>query len=138
MNSNPTISEMNEAIALFMEMKRVQNIDDPGFEWSWKPYPVHSNWCFYDPPPFDRSWNWLMPVIEKISKMPMLNADNTPCTEPQDVCYPRTFGMPTEDGLIMFWFNGFICHEAETLIEAAHAACYEVAEFENNKQKDNE
>jgi hypothetical protein len=77
-----------------------------------------------------------MPVIEKISKIPLLNADDTLCTDPQDVCYPRTFGMPTEDGKqVMFRFNGFITHEADTLIEAAHAAVYEVAYYEINQNK---
>lgn len=76
-----------------------------------------------------------MPVIEKISKMPLLNHDNTPCSDPQDVCYPRTFGMPTEDGKqVMFRFNGFITHKADMLIEAAHKAVYEVAFFEINQQ----
>jgi hypothetical protein len=94
------------------------------------------NWVEWKDIKYHESWEQLMPVIIKISKMPLLNANDTPCTDPQDVCYPRTFGMPTEDGKqVMFRFNGFIIHEADTLIEAAHAAVYEVAYFENNQNK---
>jgi hypothetical protein len=67
--SEHTIEQMNEAIARFMGMDRVQDKDDPGFEWEWVPSPAHSTWCFYHPPPFDRSWDWLMEVWKKAGKI---------------------------------------------------------------------
>jgi hypothetical protein len=86
---------------------------------------------------YHSSWDWLMPVIEKISKIPLLHWDNRVCTDPQDTCYPCTFGMPTEDGKqVMFKFYGFSLHTAPTLIEAAHMAVYEVACY-HNKQRSN-
>jgi hypothetical protein len=107
---------MNEAIHAFMGLEGTQEF-------------IRLNYSYH------KRWALLMPVIEKISKIPLLNHDNTPCTDPQDVCWPRTFGMPTEDGKqVMVRFNGFSLHTANTLIEAAFNAVYEVAEF-HNKQK---
>lgn len=127
-SNEPTIDEKNSTIARFMGIipipagtKRLGDIKPP-----------EESIVFLN---YHESWKLLMPVIEKISKMPLLNADNTLCTDPQDVCYPRTFGMPTEDGKqVMFRFNGFITHEADTLIEAAHKAVYEAAYYEINQQ----
>lgn len=144
--SEITTEQKNEAIAIF-----------DGWEF-FKGDPNHKcNFCFAGDEPctpaVDRfvkggrvvfhyelkyhiDWNLLMEVIEKISKIKLLNTDGTGCTDVQDVCYPRTFGMPTEDGKrVMFRFNGFSLHTADTLIEAAHAAMYEVAEWHLNKDK---
>lgn len=79
------------------------------------------------------NWNWLMCVVEKISKIPLLNIDNTPCTHPQEVCYPLTFGMPTEDGEnVMVRFSGSQCHQAPTLIEAVYISVIDFIDFENS------
>jgi hypothetical protein len=129
MSNEPTTEQKNEAIALFMGGSSIKEHD--GYR-----YVYYKTSCAraVSELKYHVSWDWLMPVIERISKMPLLNVDNTPCTDPQDVCYPRTFGMPTEDGKqVMFRFNGWICHEADTLIEAAHAGVYEVANYENNQ-----
>lgn len=80
---------------------------------------------------YHSSWEWLMPVIEKISKIPLLNADDTLCTDPVDTCYPITFNMPTEDGKVMFRFKGFSVHTADKLIDAAWNAVVEVCEYHN-------
>lgn len=72
---------------------------------------------------YHKNWASIMPVIEKISKTPLLEADGTPCIDPQDTCYPYTFGMPTNDGKqFMFRFKGFACYESETWIGAAFDA----------------
>ena len=64
---------------------------------------------------FNTSWDWLMPVIEKIARTSI-----TDSTEKQDVHYPRTFGMPNaETGNPMVRFNCCQVIEAKTLIEAA-------------------
>jgi hypothetical protein len=137
MINEPTIEQKNEAIGVFM-----------GGQWKTKLIGGRERrWFYYNDLPFARvknpidlnyhkSWEELMPVIEKISKLPLLHWDNRVCTDPQDVCYPRTFGMPTEDGKnVMVRFNGFSLHTAPTLIEAAFMAVYEVAEY-HNKQKE--
>jgi hypothetical protein len=59
------------------------------------------------------SWDWLMPVIESISKQQFEDGDR---------CYPRTFGMISEGGQFMFRFNRHQLFSADTLIEAAFNA----------------
>lgn len=80
---------------------------------------------------YDYSWDWLMPVIEKISKVPVIGA-----TEQSDTCYPRTFGMLQDDtGLPMFRFNCCCLYVGGTLIEAAWIAVVEFIKMENNLKK---
>lgn len=81
---------------------------------------------------YHSDWNKLIPVIVKISHMPLIGA-----TEPRDVCYPVTFNMPDDNGKPMFRFCGFSLHHGNTLIEAAYSAVLEVIQFENDKTKDN-
>lgn len=118
-SNEPTIEQMDLIIARFMGMEGSDDF-------------IRQNYRYH------KSWDMLMPVVEKISKIKLLNADNTECTDPRDTCHPITFNMPTEDGKqVMFRFKGFGLCMAETLIEAAHEACYEVAKFHNQqKQKD--
>lgn len=59
---------LNDKIAEFMGLTCVK-YDSPGDEWEWLPTPKHSNWCFKSAPPYDRSWDWLMPVVEKIDSL---------------------------------------------------------------------
>lgn len=70
---------------------------------------------------YDTNWNILMPVIDKISKIPLLNGD-IPCTDINDTCYPITFNMPDECGNVMVRFKGGFLSKAPTLIEAAYNA----------------
>lgn len=124
MSNEPTIEQMNEVIARFMGIIPIPSGTKPLGEIKHPEEPI----AFLN---YHQRWGLLMPVVEKISKIKLLNHDNTPYTDPQDVCYPRTFGKPTENGeLVMVRFNGFVEHEAKTLIEATHRACYEVAKHE--------
>lgn len=75
-------------------------------------------------------WNILMPIIEKISLIPLIGAEDH-----QDTCYPRTFNMPTEDGKRMFRFNGFACHNGDTLIQAAYSAVVEAIQIINSQKE---
>ena len=56
---------LNAKIAAFMGLTCVKQ-DGPNIDWEWLPTPSHSNWCSKSAPPYDRSWSWLMPVVEKI------------------------------------------------------------------------
>lgn len=129
-SDTPTIEFINEVIARFMggevmDDYTISNYTKIGIpKWAFRIYDFDTiRVGGYE---YNTSWDWLMPVIEKISKIPLLNADDTPCTDPQDVCYTRTFGMPTEDGKnVMVRFNAAICCEAPTLLEAAYMAVYD-------------
>ena len=80
---------------------------------------------------YHSSWSWLMPVVEKISKIPLIGA-----RDKQDVCYPLTFGMPNgETGNPMVRFNGCFISEATTLMEATWLAVVAFIKWYNlNKQ----
>lgn len=84
----------------------------------------HVGW---QPVQYNKSWDWLMPVIEKISKIEFHR-------EMQDLGdgeietiiythYPRTFGMlNNKTGKPMFRYMSGSLFEADTLIEAAFLA----------------
>lgn len=123
--SNPTIEQKKEAIAIYDGWKFI-NYDSSKM--------IRKNGYIISISMLDyhRNWATLMPVIEKISKTPLLEFDGTPCKDPQDVCNPITFAMPTADGKrVMFRFKGNQCHEGETLIEAAFEAVYDFIIYEN-------
>lgn len=81
------------------------------------------------------NYNWLMSVVEKISKVKLENTLEYESSDSQDVCYLRTFGMPTEDGKnVMVRFNGCQCHQAPSLIEALYLAVIDFIEIENGRE----
>jgi hypothetical protein len=120
-----TILESNRMIAEFMDLipiksgtKSMGNIAPPEIPEALLKY--------------ESSWDALMPVIEKISKIPLIDGDK-PCTDPIDTCYPITFNMPTPDGEVMFRFKGGFLSRASTLIEAAYNAVVEFLQHYNEK-----
>jgi hypothetical protein len=70
--------EANKLIAQFMGLKCVKS-DELGDEYEWLPTPVHSNWCFKSAPPYNTSWSWLMPVVEKIENIAAVTIINKAC-----------------------------------------------------------
>lgn len=100
-----TIIESNKLIAKFMGMTGTDEF-------------IRQNYHY------ERDWNLLMLVIEKISKEPLIGAESH-----HDVCYPVTFNMPHTDGTVMVRLAGFGLHHGTTLIEAAYAAVVEFVEF---------
>lgn len=58
----------NELIAEFMGMVLETTEHEEGTDYSWTNCPPMEHWAFDSPPPFDRSWDWLMPVVEKINE----------------------------------------------------------------------
>lgn len=147
MESN-TIDDRNEAIAIFEGGEFIKG--DPNHK---------CNFCYAGDEPctpaidrfikngrtvfhyelkYHEDWNKLMPVIEKISGLPLMDTNNIFCTHPQDTCHPITFNMTTEDGKqFMFRFKGFSLHTADKLIDAAYAAVHEVCQW-YNQNKNNE
>jgi hypothetical protein len=74
---------------------------------------------------YDKSWDELIPVIEKISKIPF---------DGRDTFYPRTFGMTDEEGNFMFRFNGHCLFAHKELIKAAYAAVVDLIKtYDNGK-----
>lgn len=101
--------------------------------------PINSVWAFdenrqkylerpevSDDYEYHSSWEWLMPVIEKIGThhYPDYWSGNKPedAGEWDDCPYPRTFGMRDKEGNYMFRFNAQPVFSAPTLIEAAYNA----------------
>lgn len=74
---------------------------------------------------YHSDWNWLMLVVEKISKHNY---------EDGDTAYMRTFGMlNAETGDYMVRINRYGVHEAKTLIEATFMAVVEYIKFDNEQ-----
>lgn len=71
------------------------------------------------------SWNYLMPVVEKISKYCYeefkTNNGYKDVTE-YDYAYPRTFAMLNNSGKFMIRINRMCLHEDEILIKATYEA----------------
>jgi hypothetical protein len=83
---------------------------------------------------YHKSWEWLMPVVEKISRIQCiwLNA----IADETDTYYPRTFGMlNSETKNPMVRFNSNQVFEAPTLIEATWLAVVEfIKDYQNLNQ----
>ena len=76
---------------------------------------------------FRTSWNWLMPVLEKICRLKIGDGIET-----IDYANLRTFGMINEEtGGIMVRLNGFQVFEAETLIEATFLAIVDFLDWQS-------
>lgn len=120
------IRESNESIAMFMGFLKAKpqkfrfaglfGKKEAAYQKNvghWKPYFSIDFFKYHS------SWDWLMPVIEKISKI-QVDWENASIS---DTYYPRTFGMLNpENGRPMVRMNAHPLHEADTLIEATYLA----------------
>lgn len=80
---------------------------------------------------FHTSWDWLMPVVEKISKLKIGDGIET-----VEYAHPRTFGMvKQETGNFMVRLNGFTVHESETLLESTYKAVIEFIKYYNHPKQ---
>lgn len=117
----------NELIAIFMGWR--PTIDGDGW--------YEPNLAFRDTLLFYESWDWLMPVVEKISKITF--KWETKHESGTDSYYLRTFGMLDEEtGRVMVRINNCALHTAPTLIEATYKAVVEFIKWYNENKPDNE
>jgi hypothetical protein len=114
------IAEGNKAICEYLKFKESKtNVYEVPNCWPDGPKTGYTEFTIWNIG-FERDWNMLMPVVEIISKIPLIGA-----TDVDDTCYPRTFGMPNNDtGQLMYMvrFNGCYLAVAPTLIEATWLA----------------
>lgn len=126
MNTDKLTVEGNKMIAEFMDVKPSKGIMGDTREW----YKINLGYCEIISPQDDfmyhTSWDWLMPVVEKISeyKYPNYYTDEDHEKEMPyaDCAYPRTFGMRDSDGQYMVRINANTLHKGKTLIEATWQA----------------
>ena len=88
------------------------------------------NLVLYTPTPnqlkYNVSWDWIMPVVEKIIKYKVNDKENH---------YLRTFGMKDEEGNFMVRFNGGFLHSDPDLLIATYNAVCEFIEWYNENKK---
>jgi hypothetical protein len=77
---------------------------------------------------FSSSWDWLMPVLEKVLKLEI----------DKEYITLRTFGaLNTETGQVMVRFNRFPLCQADSLLEATYLAIVGVLEFIEQQNRNN-
>lgn len=122
----------NKLIAVFMGgvFDKIYEEAESSRSWSFKELSVNDSIYIYDEDlQFDKSWSWLMQVVEKICRLRVGDGVKT-------IDYPnlRTFGMLNEaTGGIMVRFNGQAVFEAPSLKEATYLA---VCDFVESYMKD--
>ena len=82
----------------------------------------------WETPCYDTSWDWLMPVVEKIEQFQFDDGEYDEGDEP-DTAFLRRF----KGGMVRI--NRFPIHHYETKIEACHAAVVEFIKWYNDQKK---
>lgn len=80
---------------------------------------------------YHRSWEWLMPVVEKITRH-VYDEDVLDNVVIKETAFLRTFGMVSPEGKQMVRFNRCALFEADTLIEATYQAVVDWIRQYNN------
>lgn len=83
---------------------------------------------YFHPDRYHISWDELMPVVEKISRIVAYKDENQEAT-----FYPRTFGMLSDEGKPMVRLNACPLFIADTLIEAAYNAVVDFIKWHNEQ-----
>jgi hypothetical protein len=107
------IDKNNAIIGDFMGLEHKQMGWKVGYHWH-VTIAGRDHWYRTSSMKFNSSWDWLMPVLEKIGQFEYEDGDNA---------YLRTFGMINPStGNPMVRINRSILCEADTLIQAAYMA----------------
>lgn len=88
--------------------------------------------------PYHKSWDWLMPVVEKISLHVYEEyTDHNGYKEVPIKCYayPRTFAMPDYNGEFMVRFNRCVLFQNKSLINATYEAVVDFIKRYNQNKK---
>jgi len=110
-----TTTENNKIIAAFMGLSYCTKHQYEGW---YKNAEFNERICDFDGLKYHSSWDWLMPVVEKICRTEIVQDDDF-----TEYFYTRTFGMVNSTtGGIMVRINRCIVFEAATLIEATYLA----------------
>jgi hypothetical protein len=126
MTQNKEIEANNMLIAEFMGVKIGED------NYSWRPGVIDK--LRVEHLAYHEAWGWLMPVIEKISRIP-LPGDGSRPAENHETFYPRTFGMLSSSGRPMVRINATPVFEADTLIEAAWLAVIDFLIYYNQNKE---
>jgi hypothetical protein len=118
------ITESNELIAIFMGYERYE---DSGGIWFKKEGMIICMHPKLEDLKYHSSWDWLMPVVEKISTIHYPDYySHSPKREDDgdfdDCAYPRTFGMRDKEGNYMVRINASVLITAPTFIGAVYEA----------------
>lgn len=128
MDKQLTIEEGNIAIAGFMGEKLFVKPDGEVRIWRGN----NRDYNFKVWAKYHSSWDWLMPVVEKIITYEFPLEDDLPFGA--DTAYLRTFGMINNDtGKKMVRFNRFGINESSSIIEATWLAVIEFIQWYNNQ-----
>jgi hypothetical protein len=126
MTTEVNVIEGNKLIADFDDQMENDATDPKNESWN-----RNGKWVHLFDLCYNTSWDWLMPVVEKICKMRFPEAKPED-EDYDDTIYLRTFGALTEEGRFMVRFNRHVLFEAEELIEAAYPAVLDVIENLHN------
>lgn len=85
---------------------------------------------------YHSSWNWLMPVVEKISKLETPNDkyENGERIYVENYS-PRTFGLMNENGEYLFRFNGHQLLTSESFIGSVYLGVVDFIKWYNENKK---
>lgn len=124
------MKEENELIAKFMGKTIQPQVGTPEFvRWNGE----RCDYSYYEVA-YHTSWDWLMPVVEKICKH-VYDKETIDGVNFIFTAHLRTFGMFSEDGKYMVRFNRMSLHESENMIEATYHAVVEFIKWYNQQNK---
>jgi hypothetical protein len=134
------IEEGNKLIAEFMGCREstVYWGGEPFQRWGFADTDIADKWpenCFSVETKYHTSWDWLMPVVEKIGLLPYPKDKGWKDEDYKDYSaypYPRTFGMRNTEGKYMVRLNASPLFEADTLIEATWLAVIDFIQWYNS------
>lgn len=125
MNNEVTIEQMNEAIAEFMELEKEEEIYyTTGYR---KIYLINGYWLPIKKLKYHKSWDWLMPVVEKIEQSGCIVEIWLSLGKGCRIQRPTA----TQPSIA-------IVEESNSTIDAVYKACYQVIVYLNQQKQTND